>query len=83
VYDDVCNSTSSHLSAAYSYEPNKFNRLTATSSTGHIYDVNGNMATKTGGGNLWQYTGTMRTALSRLRRAHKPQATNTTLSADA
>lgn len=52
-YNAVGNRTASHLSNTYTHL--SFNRLTATQTASYSYDANGNMTTKTEGGNSWTY----------------------------
>lgn len=53
-FDAVGNRTSSHLSNTYSYQP--FNRLSASQTSTHGYDANGNMASKVEGPRRLSYT---------------------------
>ena len=54
-FDAVGNRTASQRSSSYAYQP--FNRLTATATSNYVYDSNGNMTQKSGGGDkLWRYS---------------------------
>ena len=52
-YDGAGNRTSSHKSAAYSYQP--FNRLVSTATASYLYDNNGNMISKSDAGGTTQF----------------------------
>src|SRR4030095_11819913 len=52
-YDGVGNRTSSQLSASYNYQ--RFNRLTNTSSANYSYDLNGNLISRTDSTGTTQY----------------------------